>query len=153
MIKNGSTDITTAVYSDPGTKGTTNTPSTYLDNEAPKTTGSSCGFLFPPNNVTWEAEYPLTFAFTAVANGKKCSRGPYLTNLRPVISLGLIGKSGAVTPITLPSTSFQDFLGLGIWYYVLPTRTLQPGTYVVSVFDQLNQIPAFSEQIHIVPEN
>lgn len=153
MIKNGSTDITTAVYLDPGTKGTTITPSTYLDNEAPKTTGSSCGFLFPSNNITWEAEFPLTFAFTAVAKGKKCSRGPFLTNLKPVISLGLIGTSGTVTPITLPSTSFQDFFGLGIWYYVLATKTLQPGTYVVSVFDQSNHIPAFSEQINIVPED
>jgi streptogramin lyase len=153
MIKNGSTDITTAVFLDPGTKGTTKTPSTYLDNEAPKTTGSSCGFLFPPNNITWEAEFPLTFAFTAVATGKKCSRGPFLTNLKPIISLGLIGNSGSVTPITLPSTSFQNFLGLGIWYYVLDTSSLQPGTYVVSVFDQSNHIPTFSEKINIVPED
>ncbi len=153
MIKNGSTDITTAVFLDPGTKGTTITPSTYLDNEAPKTTGSSCGFLFPPNNSTWEAEFPLTFAFTAVATGKKCSRGPFLTNLKPIISLGLIGNSGTVTPITLPSTSFQNFLGLGIWYYVLDTSSLQPGTYVVSVFDQSNHIPTFSEKINIVPED
>ena len=153
MIKNGSTDITTAVFLDPGTKGHTTSPSTYTDNEAPQTTGSSCGFLFPFNNSTWEAEFPLTFAFTAVATGKKCSRGPFLTNLKPVISLGLIGTSGTVTPIRLPSTSFQDFFGLGIWYYVLATRTLQPGTYVVSVFDQSNHIPAFSEHINIVPED
>jgi hypothetical protein len=151
MIKNGSTDITTFVSLDPGTGGHTNDPSTYLDNEAPKTTGSSCGFLFPRNNTTWEAEFPLTFVFTAVANGKKCGRGPFLTSLKPVISLGLIGPPGTVTPITLPSTSFHDFFGL--WYYVLPTSTLQPGTYIVSVFDQSNQIAAFSEQINIVPED
>ena len=151
MIKNGSTDITTAVYLDPGTKGHTTTPSTYLDNEAPKATGSSCGFLFPPNNFTWEAEFPLTFFFKAVATGKKCSKGPFLTNLKPVISLGLIGTSGTVTPITLTSTSVKVIFG--VWYYTLTTSTLQPGTYVVSVFDQSNQIPAFSEQINIVPED
>ena len=152
MIKNGTTDITTAVYPDPGTGGHTNSPSTYLDNEAPKPTGSSCGFLFPPNSITWEAEFPLTFAFTAVANGNKCSRGPFLTNLKPVISLALIGTSPTITPITLPSTSFRNFLGLGIWYYILPTKTLQPGTYLVSVFDQSNHIPLFSEHINIVPD-
>jgi hypothetical protein len=151
MIKNASTDITTFVSLDPGTGSHTNDPSTYLDNEAPKTTGSSCGFIVPGNNITWEAEFPLTFVFTAVANGKKCSRGPFLTSLKPVISLGLIGPPGTVTPITLPSTSFHDFFGL--WYYVLPTSTLQPGTYIVSVFDQSNQIAAFSEQINIVPED
>jgi hypothetical protein len=151
MIKNGSTDITTAVYLDPGTKGHTTRPSTYTDNEAPQTSGSSCGFLFPSNNATWEAEFPLTFLFTAVPNGKKCSKGPFLTTLKPVISLGLVGSSGTVTPIKLPSKSFKAFFGL--WYYILNTSTLQPGTYVVSVFDQSNQIAAFSEQINIVPED
>lgn len=151
MIKNGSTDITSAVYLDPGTKGHTLTPSTYVDNEAPATTGASCGFIFPPNNFTWEAEFPLTFVFDAVANGNSCSTGPLLTNLRPIISLGLFGSNGSVTPITLPATSFQDFNGF--WYYTLATKKLQPGTYIVSVFDKSKTIPAFSEQIIIVPED
>lgn len=151
MIKNGAEDITTAVYLDPGTTGHTLKPSTYVDNQAPKTTGISCGFLFPPDNFVWEAEYPLTFVFTAVHTGNSCSTGPFLTTLQPIISVALLGNGGAVTPITLPSTSFQDFYGA--WYYTLQTSTLQPGTYIVSVFDQSNQIGAFSENIIIVPED
>jgi hypothetical protein len=153
MIKNGSQDITTAVYLDPGTKGHTNTPSTYTDNEAPNPTGSSCGFIFPPNNFTWEAEYPLAFLFRAVATGTKCRKGPFLTTLSPVISVGQL-VSGTVVPVTLPSTAFQLLpLDKKTWFYVLTTSTLSPGAYVVSVFDQSNQIPAFSEQINIVPED
>ena len=151
MIKNGSTDITTDVYLDPGTKGHTTSPSTYVDNEAPQTTGSSCGFIFPPNNLTWEAEFPLLFVFRAIPAGKKCGRGPFLTTLQPSISLGLMGNGGTVTPITLPTASFKNFYGA--WYYTLKTSTLQPGTYIVSVFDKSNQIAAFSEQIVIVPED
>jgi len=151
MIKNATTDITTAVFLDPGTKGHTNTPSTYLDNEAPTPTGLSCGFILPPNNLTWEAEYPLAFLFRAVPHGGKCGKGPFLTNLSPVFSLARLDPSGTVTPVTLPSTSFKVLFG--VWYYILPTKNLQPGTYVVNVFDQSNQIAAFSEKIIIVPED
>jgi hypothetical protein len=151
MIKNGTTDITTAVYLDPGTKGHTLTPSTYVDNEAPSTTGASCGFIFPPNNITWEAEFPLPFVFDAVATGNACNQGPFLTSLHPIISLGLLGTNGTVTAIKLPSTAFHVFEG--VWYYTLGTKSLQPGTYIVSVFDKSNSIPAFSEQIVIVPED
>ncbi len=151
MLKNGSEDITTAVYAEPGVKGHTTSPSTYVDNQAPKPTGFSCGFIFPPNDFTWEAEFPLTFAFTAVSKSKKCSTGPLLTTLQPVISLALIGKGKTITPITLPSTSFTDFDG--VWYYILQTSTLQPGTYIVGVLDQSNQIAPFSEHIIIVPED
>lgn len=151
MIKNGTTDITTSVYLDPGIKGHTTTPSTYVDNEAPKTSGSSCGFLFPPNNFTWEAEFPLTFVFTAVPVGQSCGSGPFLTTLKPVISVARIGNGGTVIPISLPSTLFKDFNGA--WYYTLKTSNLKPGTYVVSVFDKSNQIAAFSENIIIVPED
>jgi hypothetical protein len=153
MIKNGSQDITTAVYLDPGTVGRTKSPSTYTDNEASQTTGSSCGFSFPPNNFTWEAEFPLTFLFRAVSTGGNCKKGPYLTTLSPTVSLGQI-VSGTVVPVTLKSTSFKlSPFDRKTWYYVLNTRTLQPGTYVVSVFDQSNRIRAFSEQINIVPED
>jgi hypothetical protein len=151
MIKNGTKDITTSVYLDPGIKGHTTTPSTYVDNEAPTTTGSSCGFLFPPNNFTWEAEYPLTFVFTAVPVGQSCGNGPFLTTLKPSISVARIGTGGTVTPITLGTTLFKDFYGA--WYYTLKTSNLKPGTYIVSVFDKSNQIAAFSEQIVIVPED
>lgn len=152
MIKNGTSDITTAVFLDPGTKGHTNTPSTYLDNEAPTPTASSCGgFLIPPNGLTWEAEFPLTFVFRAVSNGGNCSRGPFLTNLSPVISVARVDPSGTVTPVALSSTSFKMLFGL--WYYILPTKNLQPGKYVVSVLDQSNHIASFSETIKIVPED
>jgi hypothetical protein len=151
MIKNATTDITTAVFLDPGTKGNTNTPSTYVDNEAPTPTGMSCGFILPPNNLTWEAEFPLTFLFTAVANGNKCSKGPFLTNLSPVFSIARLDPSGTVTPVALSSTSFKVFFG--VWYYTLPTKNLQPGSYVVTVFDRSSQIAAFSEKINIVPED
>jgi streptogramin lyase len=151
MIKNATTDITTAVFLDPGTKGNTNTPSTYVDNEAPTPTAMSCGFILPPNNLTWEAEFPLTFLFTAVANGNKCSKGPFLTNLSPVFSIARLDPSGTVTPVPLSSTSFKVFFG--VWYYTLPTKNLQPGSYVVTVFDRSSRIAAFSEKINIVPED
>jgi hypothetical protein len=151
MIKNGSEDITTAVYLDPGTKGHTIGPSTYTDNEAPSPTGTSCGFIFPRNNSTWEAEFPLPFLFTAVANGKSCKKGPFLTTLSPMISLAL-SSSGTVTPITLSTTAFKLLPLLKTWSYVLPTKNLTPGTYVVTVFDQSNQISAFSETINIVAD-
>lgn len=153
MIKNASEDITTAVYLDPGTAGHTKSPSTYTDNEAPQTTGTSCNFIFPPNNFTWEAEFPLTFFFRAVPTGGNCKKGPFLTTLSPTVSLGRV-VSGGVIPITLNSTSFKlSSFDKKTWYYVLTTRTLQPGTYVVNAFDQSKQIPAFSEQINIVPED
>ena len=153
MIKNASQDITTAVYLDPGTAGHTRSPSTYTDNEAPQAIGNSCGFTFPPNNFTWEAEFPLTFFFRAVSSGGNCKKGPYLTTLSPAMSLGQV-VSGTVLPITLKSTSFKlSPFDKKTWYYVLTTKTLQPGTYVVSVFDQSNKIRAFSEQIIIVPED
>ena len=152
MIKNGTSDITTAVYLDPGTGGHTNTPSTYVDNEGPAPTASSCGgFVIPPNGLTWEAESPLTFVFRAVANGGNCFKGPFLTNLSPVISLARVDPSGTVTPVTLSSTSFKVLFG--VWYYILPTKNLQPGTYVVNVLDQSNHIASFSETIKIVPED
>jgi hypothetical protein len=151
MIKNGMTDITTQVFLDPGTGGHTKTPSTYVDNEAPTTTGKSCGFIFPPNNFTWEAEFPLTFLFRAVPNGGSCSKGPFLSNLTPVISLARVDPSGTVIPITLSSTSFRVLFG--VWFYVLPTKNLQPGTYIVNVFDSSNRMPAFSQKINIVRED
>jgi hypothetical protein len=152
MIKNGTSDITTAVFLDPGTKGHTNTPSTYVDNEGPTPSASSCGgFIVPPNGLTWEAESPLTFVFRAVANGGRCNRGPFLTNLSPVFSLARVDPSGTVTPVTLSSTSFKVLFGF--WYYILPTKNLQPGTYVVTVLDQSNHIASFSETIKIVPED
>jgi hypothetical protein len=152
MIKNATTDITTAVYLDPGTKGHTNTPSTYVDNEGPAPTASSCGgFVIPPNGLTWEAEFPLTFVFRAVANGGNCNRGPFLTSLSPVFSLARVDPSGTVTPVTLSSTSFRVFAG--VWFYILPTKNLKPGTYVATVLDQSNHIASFSETIKIVPED
>jgi hypothetical protein len=152
MIKNATTDITTAVYLDPGTKGHTNTPSTYVDNEGPAPTASSCGgFVIPPNGLTWEAEFPLTFVFRAVANGGNCNRGPFLTSLSPVFSLARVDPSGTVTPVTLSSTSFKVFAG--VWFYILPTKNLKPGTYVATVLDQSNHIASFSETIKIVPED
>jgi streptogramin lyase len=152
MIKNGTSDITTAVFLDPGTKGHTNTPSTYVDNEGPTPTASSCGgFIVPPNGLTWEAEFPLTFLFRAAANSSRCNKGPFLTNLSPVISLARVDPSGTVTPVTLSSTSFKVLFG--VWYYILPTKNLQPGTYVVTVLDLSNHIASFSEKIKIVPDN
>ncbi len=152
MIKNGTSDITTAVFLDPGTKGHTNTPSTYVDNEGPTPSASSCGgFIVPPNGLTWEAESPLTFVFRAAANSGRCGRGPFLTNLSPVFSLAHVDPSGTVTPVTLSSTSFKVLFGF--WYYILPTKNLQPGTYVVTVLDQSNHIASFSETIKIVPED
>ena len=152
MIKNGTSDITTAVFLDPGTKGHTNTPSTYLDNEGPTPTASSCGgFIVPPNGLTWEAEFPLTFVFRAVANGGKCNRGPFLTNLSPVFSLARVDPSGTVTPVTLSSTSFKVIAG--VWFYILPTKNLQPGTYVATVLDQSNHIASFSDKFKIVPDD
>jgi hypothetical protein len=154
MIRNGFQDITTAVYLDLGTSGHTNGPSTYTDNEAPPTTGTSCGFLFPPNDVRWESGIPLPFLFRAVSSSGNCRTGPFLTNLTPTISLGkVVSGNPSVIPIALPSTLFHLAFDGRTWFYILNTRHLQSGTYIVSVFDSSNQIPAFSEQIVIVPED
>jgi len=154
MIRNGFQDITTAVYLDLGTKGHTNGPSTYTDNEAPPTTGKSCGFLFPPNDVRWKSGIPLPFLFRAVSSSGNCRTGPFLTNLTPTISLGkVVSGNPSVIPIAPPSTLFHLAFDGRTWFYILNTRHLQSGTYIVSVFDSSNHIPAFSEQIVIVPED
>jgi hypothetical protein len=154
MIRNGVQDITTAVYLDLGVSGHTNGPSTYTENEAPATTGKSCGFLFPPNDIHWEGEIPLPFLFRAVSSSGNCRTGPFLTTLTPTISLGkVVSGNPSVIPIALPSTSFHLAFDRKTWYYILNTRHLQSGTYIVSVFDSSNQIPAFSEQIVIVSED
>jgi hypothetical protein len=154
MIRNGFQDITTAVYLDLGTSGHTNGPSTYTDNEAPPTTGKSCGFLFPPNDIHWENEIPLPFLFRAVSSSGNCRTGPFLTTLTPTISLGkVVSGNPSVIPIALPSTLFHLAFDRKTWFYILDTRHLQSGTYIVSVFDSSNQIPAFSEQIVIVHED
>ena len=59
--------------------------------------------------------------------------------------------SVTVTPVTLSATSFKALFG--VWYYILPTKNLQPGKYVVTVLDQSNHIASFSEKIKIVPED
>jgi sugar lactone lactonase YvrE len=154
MIRNGFQDITTAVYLDLGTSGHTNGPSTYTDNEAPPTTGKSCGFLFPPNDIHWESGIPLPFLFRAVSSSGNCRTGPFLTTLTPTISLGkVVSGNPSVIPLALPSTLFHLAFDGRTWFYILNTRHLQSGTYIVSVFDSSNQIPAFSEQIVIVPED
>lgn len=148
FIKNGVQDITTFVVLDPGVGGDTNGFSTFTANEAPTLTGATaCGFQMPVHEgavLNAPRTVPLKFRGTT----GNCAAGPFLTTLTPRLSVAKIG-SGAPVPQTVQAagnSNTSNFFRLvgDTWIFNWSTKNLSSGKYLLSVFDESNQIPAFS---------
>ncbi len=139
MIKNGSEDITTQVFLDPGTSGHTRTPSTYTDNDAGTASAAFPGFLAPlaPRNSR------IFFVGTTIAVKFKA----VVPNATPQLSVAIAGTkqniAGANFKAINPDT-FRLNTKSGNFEFYLSTVGWAPGQYVLSAFTLNNAIaPAF----------
>jgi hypothetical protein len=156
MFRNGSEDVTTAQYIDPGDDGDVPTLSTYTDQEAPLSPGAiNCGFFAPvADGAVFHLGRTIPVRFEATTG--TCDNGPFITDdsgAQPRLSLAKVAPGFPPVPQTVKPAGGSDQANLfrlsegRTWIYNWSTDNLTAGDYIVTAFDLANQIPPASVRI------
>jgi hypothetical protein len=158
-LKNEATDFTTFVADlDPG--GRTRTFSVFSLNQASVIGNAvSCGLQNLSDGSVFQADASITFQFKAAVEGGNCKNGPFLTTLRPRLSVVRLVEGRAPEAVEIQAAGISDFppfyrlLADGTYKLNMKLKVEPPavpaGDYLATTFDDSGQIPAFWVQFSL----